>query len=315
MNQSLPASVATNPVRLIAADARRFVRASHGSYDVIVADLFHPAQDGAGFLYTREHFEAVRQRLAPGGLFCQWLPLHQLDEPTLRVITRTFLDAFSQTHAFLLHFNTDIPALALVGTLDRLALPPDWLERRAADPGLHQAMKQAGLDRTLSLFGCHLAGPKALAAFSAGAPLNTDNFPRVSFAAPRFASRHDARRDALLLALLNWFAADPRSFLVPGPDSQAVALRLSDFIAARDLYLRGLAIEADGKLPEAIDRYFESTRRSLYFTPAYARLVNIIQVMAAADRDSAHKLFERLKEAQPGQPLGQQLLGPRFPDR
>jgi spermidine synthase len=35
------------------ADARRFVRASTQRYDVVIADLFHPARDGAAGLYTR----------------------------------------------------------------------------------------------------------------------------------------------------------------------------------------------------------------------------------------------------------------------
>src|SRR6185503_1610085 len=92
-------------------------------------------------------------------------------------------------------------------------------------------------------------------------------------------------------------AADPRSFLPA--DSKSFAPRLADYMAARDGYLRGLAAEADGKLAEAIEAYFESTRRSLYFTPAYARLVNIIQVMAAAVRVAAKGLFERLRQASP----------------
>ncbi len=69
---------------VIAADARRFVRASAQRYDVIVSDNFHPARSGSGALYTVEHFEAVRARLNAGGVFCQWLPLHQLDLETLR---------------------------------------------------------------------------------------------------------------------------------------------------------------------------------------------------------------------------------------
>ena len=295
---------------VIAADARRFVRASQERHDVIVADLFHPAQDGAGFLYTREHFAAVRARLAPGGLFCQWLPLHQLDEPTLRVIVRTFLDTFSHTHAFLLHFNVDIPALALVGALEPLKLPSDWLEGRTANSDFRQAMKQAGFDRTLSLLGCHVAGPKALAGFAGDAPLNTDNFPRVTFAAPRFAVWREARADALLLGLLPRFAGDPRTFLRDGPEAAAFGARLADYVAARDLYLRGLSAETDGKLADAMELFLDSTRRSLYFTPAYARLVNIIQVLAKADRSAAKNLFDRLQRAQPDQPLGQQLLGP-----
>jgi spermidine synthase len=54
-------------LRVVVADARRSVRAGSGRYDVIVADLFHPARSGAASLFTEEHFAAVRRRLAPGG--------------------------------------------------------------------------------------------------------------------------------------------------------------------------------------------------------------------------------------------------------
>ncbi|MCZ7636281.1 MAG: hypothetical protein M5U12_09750 [Verrucomicrobia bacterium] len=64
------------------ADARRFVRATTNRYDVIVADLFHPARDGAGALYTREHYEAIARRLAREGCsasgfrFIKWTSRH-----------------------------------------------------------------------------------------------------------------------------------------------------------------------------------------------------------------------------------------------
>ena len=50
-------------LRIFVADARRFVRSSEADYDVIVADLFHPARDGSGSLYTVEHFEAIGEKL------------------------------------------------------------------------------------------------------------------------------------------------------------------------------------------------------------------------------------------------------------
>ncbi|UCE87568.1 MAG: hypothetical protein JSU66_07595, partial [Deltaproteobacteria bacterium] len=59
-------------------DARNFLRLTRARFDVVIADLFVPWRSGTGALYTREHFEAVRDRLLPGGLFCQWLPLYQL---------------------------------------------------------------------------------------------------------------------------------------------------------------------------------------------------------------------------------------------
>ena len=58
---------ATSRLHVVAADARRYVRASDRSYDVIVSDNFHPARSGSGALYTVEHFEAVRRRLDAAG--------------------------------------------------------------------------------------------------------------------------------------------------------------------------------------------------------------------------------------------------------
>ena len=123
-------------LKLHVGDARRFVRACEGRYDVIIADLFHPARDGAGALYTLEHFQAVRDRLEPGGLFCQWLPLYQLDEPVLRVIARTFAEVFPYCEAYLCDISLNTPALALVGSIHTRHYGPGWIERRVKDPRL-----------------------------------------------------------------------------------------------------------------------------------------------------------------------------------
>src|SRR4030095_8350920 len=111
------------------------------------------------------------RRLERGGLFCQWLPLHQIDETTLRIIARTFTEVFPHSCAFLLHFNVDIPVLGLVGSLDPLRLTPDWLEKRDATAELRQAWKGVNLDRTINLVGCFAADTGLLQRFGEGAPL------------------------------------------------------------------------------------------------------------------------------------------------
>lgn len=299
---------------LLAADARRFVRTTTNRYDVIVADLFHPAHDGAGFLYTREHFQAVRERLAPGGLFCQWLPLHQLEEPVLRSIVRTFLDTFSETRAFLLHFNVDIPALALVGTMDRPASGASAFEQRLDAPELRSRLRGAGLDRFINLAGCFVAAPETLRRFAGDAALSTDNHPVVLFAAPRFSIRRESRPETLLMSMLEACPVDLERIAGSGLASGdgKFAGELVAFIAARNVYLKGLVAEGAGDLNGAIEAYLESAARSLQFTPGYARCVTIIQVMAQTDRDRARELFLKLEAAQPAQPLGRKLLGPLF---
>src|SRR5439155_9515766 len=139
-------------LKLFVADARRFVRATDATYDVIVADLFHPARDGAGSLYTREHFQALRERLAPGGLFCQWLPLHQLDEDMLRVIIRTFLEVFPDAQAWLLRLNVDAPVLGLVGSAAPLHYSPRVVEKRLNRAPLEAQLKKLALADSVRFF-------------------------------------------------------------------------------------------------------------------------------------------------------------------
>lgn len=299
-------------VRLHAADARRFVRTTTQRYDVIVADLFHPGQDGAGFLYTREHYEAIRRCLNPGGLFCQWLPLHQLSEASLRSVTRTFLASFPQAQAWLLQFNVDIPVLGLVGMEQTRPWPADWLERRLAVREVADAVRQSGLDKPLQVLGCLTADADGLRQFAANAPVGTDDDPIVLFEAGRFSPRRDVRPHEMLMSYLGQVKVDGKRFVaeVFGSGQEALGDNLAAFLAARDLYLRGLVEEGAGRLSPAIDRYLESTRTSLYFTASYARLVTIIQVLAATDRTQARQLFDRLEAAQPAQPLGKKLLAP-----
>ena len=85
-----------DPSRLhvMAADARRYVRAERSPLRRHRLGQLPPGPQRIGSLYTVEHFEAVERRLNADGLFCQWLPLHQLDLETLRSIVRSFLTAF-----------------------------------------------------------------------------------------------------------------------------------------------------------------------------------------------------------------------------
>ncbi len=61
-------------VRHSVADARRALRQDRASYDLIEADALHPTASYAGNLYSREYFELLRDRLAPGGFAATWLP-------------------------------------------------------------------------------------------------------------------------------------------------------------------------------------------------------------------------------------------------
>jgi spermidine synthase len=295
-------------LRVHVADARRFVQVTPERYDVIVADLFHPAMDGAGSLYTLEHFQAIRARLSSNGLFCQWLPLHQLDLPMLRSIVRTFVEVFPHTEAFLLRLNVDAPVLGLFGRISPGAYSPRWVEEKAEHAELGKELRSLALADSMRLFGLWIAGPEALRRFSAGAPLNTDNHPRVTYEAPHFAYRKEAMPHGRMLALLELRNGSVPAMAEDSPDEIAFRGRLGDYLDARDLYLAGLALEVEGNLPGAIEAYVESARTSEDFTTGYAHSLTIASVFARSEPEKARHLLQRLIEAQPARPVAREML-------
>ncbi|MBI4326396.1 MAG: fused MFS/spermidine synthase [Chloroflexi bacterium] len=122
-------------VEVIAEDARNFLSGSARQFDVIVGDLFVPWHRGEASLYTADHFAAARRALAPGGLFCQWLPMFQLSEEEFNIVAATFLDVFPHATLWRGDFAPTEPAVALIGQIDAAPLDPDVVERR-----LHELM-------------------------------------------------------------------------------------------------------------------------------------------------------------------------------
>jgi len=305
-------------VALHIADARRFVRAAPQTFDVIVADLFHPAADGAGFLYTVEHFRAVRSRLAEGGLFCQWLPLYQLDRETLGVIIRSFLEVFPDARAFMADFNIDLPAIALVGgngamptyssTLyaSRFTTAPQTLETIRA--------QELRLEDELRLLGRWIASSRTLAALAADALLNTDDRPRVLYDAPRSMHRNHAAATGTLLWLLTESAGDLHGLLDPSaPDAKPFEERLRRFIQARNRFTHGLVHARSYQTDQALIAYIDSARLSEDFTYGYAHAMSMALHVYRDNPGETRSILERLIEAQPARPAAKQFLDRLFP--
>jgi spermidine synthase len=152
------------------ADGRNHLFATRERFDAIVGDLFVPYQPGSGYLYTAEHFRSVKARLAPGGVFAQWLPGYQMSEAELRIVTATFLDVFPDASLWIYRAQRRRPALALVGTAEGSG-PPGLTARRAVEGSAAFPF--------LSL----LCGAGSLRAWAGDAPRNSDEHPRLELRA------------------------------------------------------------------------------------------------------------------------------------
>jgi spermidine synthase len=170
-------------VRLVLDDGRRYLAASRDRFDVIVSDLFIPWHANAGNLYAHEMYTTVAQRLAPGGVFCQWLPLYQLTREEFDIIVRTFLSVFPQVSLWRGDFYPNRPIVGLVGQLtpqpidlahlgERLYRLPTW-------------SRDALLTAPRGFLMLYAGNLTSVADLFATAPLNTDDRPLIEFLAPR----------------------------------------------------------------------------------------------------------------------------------
>ena len=299
-------------LHLMAADARRFVRTTPQRYDVIVSDNFHPARSGSGSLYTVEHFEAVRDRLGEQGVFCQWLPLHQLDLDTLRSIVRAFVAVYPGGWAMLATNSLETPVLGLVARRDGGRFDPGRVRERLAATTLPQDLADFGLADEFALLGGFVAGPQALGRFAGDAPLNTDDHPVVAYRAPRITYAPDSAPADRLVALLAELHIDAAELLDAGVDAAATQ-RLAAYWAARDRFIEaGRGVRPSADLPTMLSQVREPLlsvlRISPDFRPAYDPLLRMAAALGRTDPAGARALLSELKQIQPARPEADQVL-------
>jgi len=304
---------APNPrLHLMAADARRYVRVTRERYDLVVSDNFHPARSGSGSLYTVEHFRAVRERLAPGGLFCQWLPLHQLDLDTLRSIVRAFVAVYPGAFAMLATNSLETPVLGLVARSDADRFDLVRVRERMLDWAGRRSPPEFGIDDDLALLGGFIAGPHALARFAGDAPLNTDDHPIVAYRAPRITYVPDSLPRDRLIALLHQLEISPDALVAASADA-AWRSRLAAYWAARNRYL---SVGHDVRPTPDVRRMLSQVREPLLsvlhispdFRPAYDPLLRMATALGHIDAVSARALLTELQHAQPARPEAGQAL-------
>ena len=172
-------------VRALAEDGRDYIRHSQARYDVIgieVGQLFRP---GIISFYTEDFYQRLRQRLKPGGLVTQFVPVRMLSTPQVLDIVATFISAFPQSQ---LWFNG--PEFVLIGRrADAFALDISSLEERLERPEIRRDLhyrhpldaNTGWLNESDSVLGSFLASAEDLRSLSRGGRILTDDVPRFDY--------------------------------------------------------------------------------------------------------------------------------------
>ncbi len=245
-------------------------------YDVITCDPIHPGVAGSASLYSKEHYELMRDR---ADLICQWLPLYQMTVSDVRLVVRTFASVYPATYVFLAG-----PDAILIGADKPLRLDEQRVRASLARPAA-ASLADFGLRAPGRLLGLLGQGPEGARIFAGEGPLNTDDRLLLEFECGRHWYVDQVRKNALFLRL----DRAPAASLLAAPPTAAFERERGHADQIRDALRVWLDANDDDRALDEIDlvrtaapgsRFWEALRVELLLDLGHAE-------RDAGDRDSA----------------------------
>ncbi len=175
-------------VRLVENDGRDFLLQTADQYDVITIDQTDPP---VMMLYSADFYRDARRKLRPDGILVQWVPLYHMSTPSLLSIVKAFREVFPSVSVW-----SGRECVFLMGTNGTLAIDPDQVAKRLANPRVRASLARFGADDAATLYSLYLAGDAEvdhlLARNYADGRATSDDLPIVEFSVPKERFAHAA---------------------------------------------------------------------------------------------------------------------------
>jgi Flp pilus assembly protein TadD len=254
---------------LIQGDGRTHLLLSSRRYDVIISEPSNPWMAGVAALFTREFFTAARDRLAPGGIICQWAHTYDISDADLRSIVGTFASVFPDGTMWLVG-ESDVLLVSSTGSIEAGL---GRLEQGWRNPAVAADLRAVGATGPFSVWSLFVGGPRELTRYGSNALIQTDDRMALEFSAPRAVNA---------IAAVPGNAATLRTLLDPKQAPQAIrhAMASADAAEWRD---RGLMMRQSGEYSVAYD----DLRKAVTLAPAdVTALDGLLQAAAATHREA-----------------------------
>jgi spermidine synthase len=176
--------LANTRVHITIGDARELLLTTRRKYDLVFSEPSNPYRAGISSLFTKDFYEAVRNRLEPGGIFVQWLQAYEVDPQTVRTVYATLGSVFGSVETF----SGKADDLLLVCTEKPIRWDADALRKRLAQEPFASAMRDAwrvvGLEGFLAHYVARDSLTRSIVRAEAGR-VNRDDRNVVEFAFAR----------------------------------------------------------------------------------------------------------------------------------
>lgn len=170
-------------VNLRIDDGRNYVLGTDQTYDMIQAGIIHPAlNSGSAGFYTVDFYRECERILAPGGVMCQWLPLHQIPHEDFKMLIRSFQAAFPYTSIW--YKNTSQHCM-LIGTMKPLRIDFPDIESRVNRPAVRAHLARSEVQDVYDLLDSFCCADNDVRRAVGPGPLHTDDRPLMEFHSQR----------------------------------------------------------------------------------------------------------------------------------
>ncbi len=156
-------------LRLHVDDARGALMRTTKRWDIVVSQPSHPWTTGASHLYTREFFTAVRDHLAPGGVFVQWIDLDIVDQPLFASLLATLVETYPHVRVYRPFFRS---TALLIASTTPLAVEANASRALDAAPVV---LARAGVQAPEDVAAAFALDEDGVRRLAAGAPITTDD--------------------------------------------------------------------------------------------------------------------------------------------
>ncbi|PYU16550.1 MAG: hypothetical protein DMG37_02060, partial [Acidobacteria bacterium] len=168
-------------LHIIFDDARNFLLTSREQYDLIISEPSNPWIAGIATLFTTEYYAAVRQRLAPGGMFVQWVQSYSLAPADLRMIIGSIAPHFPEVTLW----RAEGPDLLLLGRTEPSLLQFTRLRSLWQEPAIRRDFEALDVRQPEGLSAYYLLDAAGVRRLAAGSALNTDDRTLLEYHAPQ----------------------------------------------------------------------------------------------------------------------------------
>jgi len=233
-------------------DGKNYVVMTNRTYDVIMNDSIWPFLSGNSSLYTRDHFQAGRDRLNPGGIMSSWIPM-DVRKIDIQTIFKTFQDVFPNSFLWM-PMNGENKHALLIGFRDDGRIDFKTFREKMQRPEIRPTLELIGATDPYALVSCIQLDPEGMRKYAAGGVINSDDKPFLEFyAARRLSLETDIETWGQIIEDISPYRSDITKHLVNCTEDEKA--KLAKYRESSDILIRGIAAGIKWDIEKAIGLY------------------------------------------------------------